>query len=124
MRAFLMLSFSNEAFVCLKILLHSDDEIASRIAILKAMIEEVNDFLEGGMFKVNLRRDIPTGANVLTGSFTLSINFSLEGKVEYKAQYYIPGRRDKMDGFNGSHWQHPESTNSPAVNSIILDAWV
>ena len=43
-----------------------------------------------------LREEVPSDANVLTGSFVLAIKYSEDGQVMFKARYVIGRHRNRM----------------------------
>ena len=57
--------------------------------------KEIRNLLERGTFKVILKEDIPTDANVLPGGVVLAIKSAEDGEIKFKARYVIGGHRDK-----------------------------
>lgn len=61
--------------------LKSSDTIATSTAIFKAMKYEIKILIERRTFKVILQEKVSTDANVLPGSFLLSINSKEDGNT-------------------------------------------
>ena len=62
---------------------------------LTEIIEEIQNLLERGAFKVILKEDITTDSNVLPGRFFLAIKSTEDGEIKFKTRYVIDGHRDK-----------------------------
>lgn len=58
--------------------------------------KEIKGLLERGTFKVILREDVNSDANVLPGHFVLAIKSTKDGEVKFKARYVIGGHRDRF----------------------------
>ena len=61
-----------------------------------AVAKEIRGLFDRGTFKVILREEVPTDANVLPGRFILAIKSTEDGEINYKARFVIGGHRDKM----------------------------
>jgi len=72
------------------------DSRATSPEMTAAKQAEVRDLLRRGTFKVILREDVPSDANVLPGRFVLAIKSTEDGKIKHKARYLIGGHRDRL----------------------------
>jgi len=78
-----------------EVLLKSDPRSKSP-KMSDAIKKEVRGLFERNTFKVILREEVPTDANVLPGRFVLAIKSTEDGEVKYKARFVIGGHRDKQ----------------------------
>ena len=71
------------------------DPRADRLDMTEAKKKEIRNLLERGTFKVILKQDIPSDAQILPGRFVLATKCTEDGEVKFKARYVIGGHRDK-----------------------------
>ena len=82
----------------------------------EAKHEEIPNLLNRRTFRVVLREDIPTDANLLPGRFVLSIKSTFDGQTKFKARYVIGGHRDKLKHF----MVHSSQTLQPSSVRFLL----
>lgn len=66
---------------------------------LKAKKKEIKGLIEKGTRKVVLKEDIPKDANVLNGSFVLTIKNVNKNEEIFKARYVVQGHKDNWKNF-------------------------
>ena len=105
-----------EDWVFLTEVLDPDEYRAIGKEMTDAKKQEIRNLLERGTFKVILKEEIPSDANVVPGRFVLTIKSSLDKKVKYKARYVIGGHRDKLKDM----MVHSSTTLQPQSIHLLL----
>lgn len=92
------------------------DERGTSKEMTEAKRREIQNLLDRGTFKVNLREEIPKDGNVLPVIFVLALKSSVDGQIKHKARYVIGGHRDRL-----KHMMvHSTSTLQPSSIRLLL----
>jgi Reverse transcriptase (RNA-dependent DNA polymerase) len=62
---------------------------------LECRKKEIEGIFDKGTWAVTVSSDVPTGANILSGRFVITIKDVGTNKEIYKARYVVQGHRDK-----------------------------
>lgn len=92
------------------------DKRSSIPSIQEARQSEMESLFRRGKFRVILKEEVPTNANVLPGRFFLAIKSTKDGKIKHKAGFVIGGHRDKLKDF----MVHSSQTLQPQHIRLLL----
>ena len=84
--------------------------------MMKARREEIANLIKRGTFKIILKEDVPTNANILPGRFVLSLKSTIDGTIKHKARFVIGGHRDKLKNL----MVHSSQTLQPQSIRLLL----
>ena len=96
---------------------------ADSLDMTEAKKTEIRNLPERGTFKVILKQDIPSDANILPVRFVLAIKSTEDGEVKFKARYVIGGHRDNKKNlmFHTATTLQPQSIRLPIALSSMND---